>query len=87
MRGIAGATVVLALGLATPARAEERASELAVAPADGGAGDFFGLSVSVDGDTVVMTLSQVSIREHAPCSRIVCYDTSGGYDYEHHQPR
>lgn len=54
MRAIAGATVVLALGIGATARAEERVSELAIAPIDGGAGDFFGLSVSVDGDTVVM---------------------------------
>ena len=52
MRVIAGATVVLALGLGARARAEERVSELMIAPIDGGAGDLFGLSVSLDGDTV-----------------------------------
>jgi len=54
MRVIAGATVVLALGLGGAARTEELVSELMIRPIDGGAGDLFGLSVSADGDTVVM---------------------------------
>jgi hypothetical protein len=54
MRVIPSATAALALGLGAAAGAEERAAELAVAPADGLAGDLFGLSVSVDGNTVVM---------------------------------